>query len=59
MFLTNYRIYFKYIFHVKIMLFVTLKSYQDPDSWILLIRICIENKLTEKNADPQHWLIWM
>jgi hypothetical protein len=51
--------YFNYIFHVKIQLFVTQKSEQDPDpdppgfalvlaSWIR-IRIRIET-----NADPQH-----
>jgi hypothetical protein len=56
---------FKYIFHIKIQLFVTLKSYQDPDSGSAMVRlpgssseirkikswIWIWNR-TETNADP-------
>jgi hypothetical protein len=58
----------KYIFHVKIQLFVTAESDQDPDSHEMRIglaprfgiRICMEIKSwiwirIETNADPQHW----
>jgi hypothetical protein len=64
-------IYFNYIFHVNIQLFVTLMSDQDPDphgSALILfgcaswnrIRIRIEIKSwirirNETNADPHHW----
>jgi hypothetical protein len=57
---------FKYIFNVKILLLVTLKSDQDPDRIRICIglapwiRIPIEIKSwirirIEANAEPQHW----
>jgi hypothetical protein len=70
MFFTYYIRYLKYIFYVKIKLFVTLKPDQDPDPhgstlvWLtgsrsgsgsaLRVKSWIRTRI-ETNAAPQHW----
>jgi hypothetical protein len=48
--------YYRYNFRVKLQLFMTAKSDQDPDGSVLVWLCGSGSALSKNNADPQHWL---